>query len=184
MHFKGEQDAHRGSISTKPFREFSEIIDRVEQVRLVLRLSKSRFCKEIGMKPQTYNNFVGTQGSKPNIELLAGIITHYRVNPMWVLTGNGTMFQATQDTDVEWTISTPAHSDDFAGAPDAPAPGGVEPVVLALRRIETVLNRVNVDCSRLLGQVRQILQHGDRTNLGKLTAELHELLEHIEGHML
>jgi hypothetical protein len=44
------------------------------------------------MKPQTYNNFIGSQASKPNVELLHGIVTRFGVNPLWVFTGQGAMF--------------------------------------------------------------------------------------------
>jgi hypothetical protein len=73
-------------------KKFSDIIERVEQVRTHLGLNKSRFSAEIGMKPQTYNNFIGSQGSKPNVELLYGIVSRFSVNPLWVFTGQGTMF--------------------------------------------------------------------------------------------
>ncbi len=49
-------------------RKFSEIIERVEYVRRRLSMNKSRFSTSIGMTPQTYNNFIGAQGSKPSIE--------------------------------------------------------------------------------------------------------------------
>jgi transcriptional regulator with XRE-family HTH domain len=73
-------------------RKFSDIIERVEQLRAHLGLNKSRFSAEIGMKPQTYNNFIGSQGSKPNVELLHGIVARFGVNPLWVFTGQGAMF--------------------------------------------------------------------------------------------
>ena len=44
------------------------------------------------MKPQTYNNFIGAQGSKPNIELILGIVNRYGVNPNWLLNGAGEVF--------------------------------------------------------------------------------------------
>lgn len=72
--------------------KFSEIIERVERVRKRLALNKSRFSQSIGMRPQTYNNFVGSQGSKPNIELICGLINVYNVNPDWLLTGSGDIF--------------------------------------------------------------------------------------------
>lgn len=44
------------------------------------------------MKPQTYNNFIGSQGSKPNVELIHGIVNVFGVNPLWLLNGTGPMF--------------------------------------------------------------------------------------------
>ena len=72
--------------------KFSEIIERVEYVRRAVGLNKSRFSGEIGMKPQTYNNFVGAQGSKPNIELVHGVASRFNVNPTWLLYGKGAAF--------------------------------------------------------------------------------------------
>lgn len=73
-------------------RKFGDIIERIEYVRNYLGLNKSRFSGEIGMKPQTYNNFIGAQGSKPNIELVYGIVNRFQVNPHWLLNGGGEMF--------------------------------------------------------------------------------------------
>lgn len=74
-------------------KRFGEVIGRVEEVRKKLGLNKSQFSRQIGMKPQTYNNFVGSQGSKPNIELIYGIVREFNVNPMWLLDGRGETFQ-------------------------------------------------------------------------------------------
>ena len=73
-------------------RKFSEIIERIEYVRRRLSLNKSRFSKGIGMMPQTYNNFIGAQGSKPSIELILGLVNVYHVNPYWLLNGTGEIF--------------------------------------------------------------------------------------------
>ena len=76
----------------KQSKKFSDIIERIEYLRNLLKLNKSRFSSDIGMKPQTYNNFIGAQGSKPNIELIHGIVNKYGVNPMWLLNGTGAIF--------------------------------------------------------------------------------------------
>lgn len=73
--------------------KFNEIIERTEQLRNQLGMNKSRFSNRISMKPQTYNNFLGAQSTKPNIELIYGIIQQYNVNPMWLLRGEGSMFR-------------------------------------------------------------------------------------------
>ena len=75
--------------------KFQEIISRVEEVRMKLGLNKSQFSSRIGMKPQTYNNFVGSQGSKPNIELIHGIIREFNIAPTWLLIGTGEQFSST-----------------------------------------------------------------------------------------
>ncbi len=81
------------SSEEKTVGKFSDIIERTEQLRNQLGLNKSRFSNRIGMKPQTYNNFLGTQSTKPNIELIYGIIQQFNVNPMWLLKGEGTVFR-------------------------------------------------------------------------------------------
>ncbi len=70
-------------------RKFKEVVERTEEVRKMLGLNKSQFSKKIGMKPQTYNNYIGQQGSKPNIELISGIVEKFNVNPLWLLRGEG-----------------------------------------------------------------------------------------------
>ena len=66
------------------------ILDRIEDVRIRHHLSKTAFAAKFGMKPQTYNNFFGAQGSKPNLELIYGVVLHYWVDPLWLLFGNPT----------------------------------------------------------------------------------------------
>lgn len=73
-------------------KKFNDVIERIEYLRNFIGLNKSRFSSEIGMKPQTYNNFIGSQGSKPNIELISGIVNTFGVNPKWLLNGNGPIF--------------------------------------------------------------------------------------------
>jgi len=73
-------------------KKHAEIIERIEYTRNFLGLNKSRFSAEIGMKPQTYNNFIGAQGSKPNVELIVGMLERFSVNPAWLLNGRGEMF--------------------------------------------------------------------------------------------
>ncbi len=74
--------------------KFPEIIERIEYVRKLLGLNKSRFCLAFGVKPQTYNNYIGPQGTKPNVELIFGAIDRFNVNPDWLLTGSGSIFLA------------------------------------------------------------------------------------------
>ena len=77
-------------------KKFPEIIERVEYVRKYFGLNKSEFSARIGMKPQTYNNFIGSQGSKPNIELIFGVVNEFEVNPHWLLNGVGEKILAGQ----------------------------------------------------------------------------------------
>lgn len=71
---------------------YSDIIGRIEHVRKISGLNKSKFSAGIGMKPQTYNNFIGVQRSKPNVDLLFGVVDKYGVNPYWLLRGVGPIF--------------------------------------------------------------------------------------------
>ncbi len=76
--------------------KFQDIIERVEHVRIQLGKNKSKFAAEIDMKPQTYNNFIGSQASKPNVELIYGVVNSYDVHPLWMLTGKGPIFQSSK----------------------------------------------------------------------------------------
>ncbi len=81
--------------------KFSEIIERVESVRKVVGMNKSQFSAEFGMTPQTYNNFVGAQGSKPNIELVHGVASRFNVNPTWLLFNKGAVFLGKENAPAE-----------------------------------------------------------------------------------
>lgn len=72
--------------------KFTDITERAEVVRTSLGLNKAQFASKIGMKPQTYNNFVGSQGTKPNMALVCGIVRAFNVDPGWLLTGAGEPF--------------------------------------------------------------------------------------------
>ena len=63
------------------------IIARVEVKRQQLGLNKSKFATGMGMTPQTYNNFVGQQGTKPSIDLLLGVVEVYGMDSTFLLTG-------------------------------------------------------------------------------------------------
>jgi len=69
--------------------KFAEVVDRIERVRKQFGLNKSRFSSSMGIKPQTYNNFIGKQASKPNLDLVIGLVSRYNVNPEWLLKGVG-----------------------------------------------------------------------------------------------
>lgn len=84
--------AGRSSRAGKGATKFADIIQRVEQLRGSLGLSKSRFARSMGLTPQTYNNFMGPQASKPSVKLIYGIVSAYNVTAMWLLNGSGPMF--------------------------------------------------------------------------------------------
>ncbi len=88
-----KQAVKKGYIRKTPLHpDHIAILDRVEMVRNTIDISKSAFCKKFDMVPQTYNNFIGKQSSKPNIELIIGIVNEWGVNPFWLLNGEGEMF--------------------------------------------------------------------------------------------
>jgi hypothetical protein len=61
-------------------------------------MKKAQFAAAIGMKPQTYNNFVGAQASKPSIDLIHGVVTHFQADPQWLINGTGPMYLRARDT--------------------------------------------------------------------------------------
>lgn len=122
------------------------IIARVEQVRVARHLNKSQFAARIGMKPQTYNNFIGAQGSKPNVELLVGLVKVFDVNPLWLLLGgdrSGAMFLY---------VATSLKSGESHQIPEVPAahtPFGWTPT----DRIINVLGWLRQDIEKLGAQI-------------------------------
>jgi DNA-binding transcriptional LysR family regulator len=144
-------------------RVFPDIVKRVEQVRVHLGLRKSVFTASIGMKPQTYNNFTGVQRSKPNIELLLGIVRKYRANPLWLLTGQGEMFLSAP----EWA----AYADELLVAGDLECPTATQASALASQasppeaeetieltaQLEAQLAKPELECLPVLSRLSQVL---------------------------
>ena len=62
------------------------IVERAEAFRQSLGMNKSRFAAKVGLLPQTYNNFTGAQGSKPNVSLIVGCIK-LGADPRWLPLG-------------------------------------------------------------------------------------------------
>lgn len=83
-------DGNTGWRCEKP--ELAAIVERVEAVRRRCDLGKSAFCAAFSMAPQTYNNFIGAQGSKPNVELVLGVCQAYGVRADWLLWGREPVF--------------------------------------------------------------------------------------------
>ncbi len=74
--------------------EHTAIIARIEDMRHDLKLSRVKFAAGFWMCPQTYNNFIGQQGSKPSMELLMGVVEAYRSHDRegalaWIVWGVG-----------------------------------------------------------------------------------------------
>jgi hypothetical protein len=170
---------------TSPLRKFPEIIGRIELLRFTLGMNKSRFSNAIGMKPQTYNNFIGAQGSKPNVELLHGIVTRFGANPMWVLTGKGSMFLERVQTS---TRSRASHRNGASPNPSSEARklkddefaielAAVRPII---ERIETALGREDPSNDLLLDRLIFLFKQYLRVNPTESVAELSSVLERIE----
>ena len=168
----------------KPIRRFDEIIKRIEQVRGYLGLNRSKFCRAIGMSPQTYNNFIGPQGTKPNIQLLHGVVTRFRANPMWIFTGRGNMFLTGSD------VASTSHAlvaagvaegtdDEFA---DAVEPNSEELATLVptLRRIEGILERLDADKAPLITRFANVFRRYLELDPETGSAEIIGFLETVE----
>jgi transcriptional regulator with XRE-family HTH domain len=144
---------------SKP-KKFSDIIERIEYLRNLLNLNKSRFSADIGMKPQTYNNIIGAQGSKPNVELIYGIVNRYGANPMWLLNGNGPVF-SDESKSAEYLGRSPAYRADISralGAVNDPRAGFGTPDPAALEALRSELKNAEPILQRAEGQLRQLEQ--------------------------
>lgn len=71
------------------------INDRMEMlVEEHFKGNKAAFAKSIGIDRATLSNYIGSKRrSKPSIDLATKIVVNLHVNPMWLLTGEGFMFQ-------------------------------------------------------------------------------------------
>lgn len=175
---------HRAPIprSERALRKFTDIIERVEQVRTHLGLNKSRFSAEIGMKPQTYNNFIGSQGSKPNVELLHGIVTRFSANPMWVFTGQGPMFlegRGGYGTGRHGTATSMAEmgSRGSDAAQLSQELAAIEPL---LRKVEEQIKRLEGGQFPLLERVYTVMKRYIELHPAEAAEELKSLLARIE----
>ncbi len=135
------------------------------------------------MKPQTYNNFIGSQGSKPNVELLYGIVTRFSVNPLWVFTGQGSMFL--EGRGGYGGIRHGAASMHLGEA----APRGAEAAALSqelaaieplLRKVEDQIKRLESGHSPLLERVYTVMKRYIELHPTEAADELKAMLERIE----
>ena len=162
-------------------KKFADIIDRVEEIRRHLGLNKSRFAGAIGMKPQTYNNFIGAQGSKPNMELVHGIVEQFKVDPRWLLSGKGQPFQ--EGADVE-EISAAAKTTSQVGWEGQGAWGrALTEIKTHIQEREKVLAGVAAD-HRSLGRVLSpLLQAYLQVDPVSATREIRRFVERVEAHL-
>lgn len=166
-------------------RKFADIVGRIERLRNILRMKKSHFASAIGMKPQTYNNFIGAPGSKPNVELLHGIVTRFGANPMWVLTGAGSMFlegiqQGSETNPFLSNRAAPSRISELARLNDDEFERELAKVRPVIEQIEAALARSDKKNDLLLDRLILALRQYVRVNPTESMAELASFLERIE----
>lgn len=170
----------------KAQRRFNEIIERIEQVRGYLGLNRSKFCRTIGMSPQTYNNFIGPQGTKPNIQLLHGVVTRFGVNPMWLFTGAGNMFLA------GYGDKPSLRSIAMRGVMEAPAMGApafaeehdeLASLLPMLKRIESALQGLDNRYQPLLNRFTEVFKRYLQLHSDVAVNEIMAFLESVERRL-
>jgi DNA-binding XRE family transcriptional regulator len=175
----------KGGARSRQSQKFTDIIDRIERFRVHVKLNKSQFSMRIGIKPQTYNNFIGAQGSKPSVELIHGIVTQFGVNPMWILTGNGSMHLDSPGRRVaraaeERAAKQPDRSEETGSAAPAEVPPEFAALLPILDRIETVLAKTNNPRYLLLDRLVDALKQYARVDPPGSARDLQQILEHVE----
>jgi transcriptional regulator with XRE-family HTH domain len=173
-------------------RKFPEIIERIEYTRTHLGLNKSRFSAEIGMKPQTYNNFIGSQGSKPNVELIYGIVTRFGVNPIWLFTGSGAMFMdsrggggapMTRSQVAEIGASGGYGSSDSATRLVEDLKQELMAIEPLLRKVEGEIKKIEGTHAPLLERVVTVMRRYLELDPGKAVEDIKRLLERMEQQL-
>lgn len=166
-------------------RKFPEIIERIEYIRTHLGLNKSRFSAEIGMKPQTYNNFIGSQGSKPNVELIYGIVTRFGVNPIWLFTGTGAIFLESRGASGGGAVPSLGEAPALGGG--NPASRLVEDLKQELLALEPLLRKVEGEIKKieganapLLDRLITVVRRYLEIEPVKAAEEIKDLLERME----
>ncbi len=141
-------------------RKFSEIIERIEHLRNILKLNKSRFSMEIGMKPQTYNNFIGSQGSKPSVELILGVVNKFGANPNWLLNGTGPVFTDETKSDAIFDEQDRAERSGVTGAVgEARTPYAIATNLPNSEHLQEEINAIEPVLQRVETQIQQAEQH-------------------------
>jgi transcriptional regulator with XRE-family HTH domain len=170
-------------------RKFPEIIERIEYIRTHLGLNKSRFSAEIGMKPQTYNNFIGSQGSKPNVELIYGIVTRFGVNPIWLFTGSGAMFMDSRGGQGPAGARSQVADTGGLGGADSAARlvedlkqelMVIEPL---LRKVEGEIKKIEGSHAPLLDRVVGVMKRYLELEPAQAVDEIRQLLERMEQRL-
>ncbi|MGP1587280.1 MAG: XRE family transcriptional regulator [Treponemataceae bacterium] len=82
------------------------ILVRIKKLITHLQLSDSSFAEKIGIG-QTTLSAMFQRNSDPRSETLKSIIERYHVNPDWLLTGNGAMFQEKENLPSVQSVKIP-----------------------------------------------------------------------------
>lgn len=88
---------------SKKYHKMVTKTDRLEQIRGRLGLNKTEFADAMGVSNRYYYNILSGAGSgNLRLEHLESLLQRFKVNPAWVLTGEGEMFLEIQDNTTEW----------------------------------------------------------------------------------
>lgn len=74
--------------------------ERIKEVRKALHLTQAAFAGRVGVKQQTIA-MLEAGNSNPSEQLINGICREFRVNEVWLRTGEGEMFVHTPSTVVD-----------------------------------------------------------------------------------
>lgn len=181
-------------------KKFADIIERIEYLRNLLNLNKSRFSADIGMKPQTYNNFIGAQGSKPNVELIFGIVNQFGVNPMWLLNGTGPIF-SDESKSAHYLGRSPAYRaeaaagliavhDERAAYASPPSRAKLDALRTEIKAIEPVLHKAQAQLQHMeqarlnvLDRSIALLRRYYEVDPAGIVGELRNVLQQIEQRL-
>ena len=85
----------------------TDIIERIEEFRQSLRLSREEFCREVEFPYGTYSSYVSKRASAPSLRLITQITKRYDANVEWMVTGKGDMLASAQHTTARSNGSEP-----------------------------------------------------------------------------
>jgi transcriptional regulator with XRE-family HTH domain len=78
-------------------------IERLEEIRVELGLNKTEFATSMGITNRYYYNILSGEGSSNlRLEHLEHLLISLKVNPAWVLTGQGEKFLKGKEANNEW----------------------------------------------------------------------------------
>lgn len=78
--------------------------DRLEQLKIRLKLNNSKLAKAAGVTGQAIADIINGKAENPRVNVLIGICQTYQVNYEWLLEGTGPMLRSESNT-LESTMS-------------------------------------------------------------------------------